>query len=273
MKFLFLGDVMGRAGRRAVTENLATIRNELKPDFVIVNAENATNGRGVSVAHARDLLEAGADCLTLGDHAFDQREMIGGIEQEQRIVRPLNYGANVPGRGSALLRSTGGKRVLVAQVLGRVFMRPTFGNPFTSIDAVLAAMPLRAGADAIIVDIHAEATSEKNALGLHLDGRVSLAVGSHTHVPTADYRILPRGTAYQTDAGMCGVYDSVIGMDPEVPLQDFRTGLRRGRMAPARGPASLCGIIVETSDQTGLATSVAPFRAGHDLTRSPTNEV
>jgi len=231
----------------------------------VVNAENASAGLGLTPAHAAELLAAGADCLTLGDHAFDQREMLGFIETEPRILRPLNYAKAAPGAGARLFEAPGGRRVFVAQALGQVFMKRPFDDPFSALDAALKAAPLGARATAVIVDVHAEATSEKMALGHWLDGRASLVVGTHTHVPTADTQILARGAAYQTDAGMCGDYDSVIGMDKLEPITRFVTGMAKARFEPATGAATLCGVYVETDDATGRATRAEPLRLGGRL--------
>jgi metallophosphoesterase (TIGR00282 family) len=265
MRLLFLGDVMGRSGRAAVAERLPRLRADLGLDFVVVNAENASGGMGLTPAHASMLLEAGADCLTLGDHAFDQKEMLAHIETEPRILRPLNYAKAAPGHGARFFDVRGGRRVFVAQVLGQIFMKRPFDDPFSALDATLKPATLGGTAAAILVDLHAEATSEKTALGHWLDGRVSLAVGTHTHIPTADTQILPRGTAYQTDAGMCGDYDSIIGMDKLEPMTRFVTGMARGRFIPAEGEATLCGVLVETDDTTGRARSVRPLRLGGRL--------
>lgn len=265
MRILFLGDVMGRAGRAAISDRLPGLRAQLKLDFVIVNGENATAGMGLSGDHAKVIFEAGADCITLGDHAFDQRDMLSVIDKEPRILRPINYSKQAPGVGARLFDAPGGRKVLVAQILGQVFMKRPFDDPFSAIDAELRKTPLKGRADAIIVDVHAEATSEKMALGHWMDGRVSLVTGTHTHVPTADVQILPKGTGYQSDAGMCGVYNSVIGMDKEEPLQRFITGMRKGRFTPAEGEATLCGTFIETDNQTGLAKHVQAFRTGGSL--------
>ncbi len=265
MRLLFLGDVMGRSGRTAVMAELPRLRRALAPDFVVVNAENASGGMGLTAAHAMELLAAGADCLTLGDHAFDQREMLSFVETEPRVLRPLNYAKAAPGRGARLFEAPGGRKVLVMQVLGQVFMKRPFDDPFSALDGALKAAPLGAAAAAVIVDVHAEATSEKMALGHWCDGRASLVVGTHTHVPTADTQILARGAAYQSDAGMCGDYDSVIGMDKLEPITRFVTGMSRGRFSPAEGPATLCGIFVETDDGTGRALRAEPVRVGGRL--------
>ena len=210
MRILFLGDVMGRAGRRAISEGLAALRKQLRADFVIVNAENASGGRGVTAGHAQLLLEAGADCLTLGDHAFDQKDMLTHVEKDPRILRPLNYAKEAPGRGAGVFSDARGRKILVTQALGQVFMSRPYDDPFSALDSVLRAHPPGGMVQAAVVDIHAEATSEKMAIGHFCDGRASLVVGTHTHVPTADAQLLPRGTGYLTDAGMCGDYDSVI---------------------------------------------------------------
>ena len=266
MRILFLGDVMGRAGRTAVAERLPALRRDWALDFVVVNGENATSGAGLSAEHARDLLAAGADCVTLGDHAFDQKDMQGFIESETRVLRPLNYAREAPGRGAAIFSVPGGRKVLVAQVLGQVFMKRCFDDPFAAIDAVLKAHPPGTGrVQATLVDIHCEATSEKMAMGHFCDGRASAVIGTHTHVPTADAQILANGTAFQSDAGMCGDYDSVIGMDKAEPMRRFVTGMAKGRFAPALGEATLSGLFVETDDATGRAVRVAPVRQGGRL--------
>ena len=265
MRILFLGDVMGRAGRAAVAERLPRLRTDWRLDFVVVNAENASAGAGLTPEHARDLLAAGADVLTLGDHAFDQKAMLSFIEQEPRILRPLNFAKAAPGHGARLCEAPGGRKVLVAQVLGQVFMKRPFDDPFSALDPVLRTHPPGGIANAVLIDVHAEASSEKAALGLWCDGRASLVVGTHTHIPTADARILPGGTGYQTDAGMCGVYDSVIGMDREEPLRRFLTGMPRGRFEPAQGTATLSGVYVETDDRSGRATRVEMVRVGGTL--------
>jgi metallophosphoesterase (TIGR00282 family) len=265
MKILFLGDVMGRSGRQAIADHLPRLRTEWKLDFVVVNAENATSGAGLSGAHARDLLDAGADCLTLGDHAFDQKEMLRFIEGEPRILRPLNFSKAAPGKGARLFTAQNGRKVLVAQALGQVFMKRPYDDPFSALEPVLKAHPLGGQASAVIVDIHCEATSEKMATGHFCDGRASLVVGTHTHVPTADAMILPGGTGYLTDAGMCGDYLSVIGMDKEEPLRRFITGMPKERFTPALGEATLSGTYIETDDRTGKALRIEMVRQGGRL--------
>jgi hypothetical protein len=265
MRMLFLGDVMGRSGRSAVAERLPSLRVDWGLDFVVVNGENASSGAGLTAEHAKLFFEAGADCVTLGDHAFDQKDMLAHIEADPRILRPLNFAKLAPGRGHRVFAARDGRKVLVLQALGQVFMKRPFEDPFSAVDAVLKAHPLGGLVQAVILDFHAEATSEKMAMGHWCDGRVSLVVGTHTHVPTGDAQLLSGGTAYLTDAGMCGDYDSVIGMDRMEPMRRFITGMARGRFEPAAGPATLSGVFVETDDRTGLATRVAMVRLGGRL--------
>ena len=270
MRILFLGDVMGRAGRAAVAERLAGLKASLRADFCVVNGENASGGMGLSGGHAQLLLAAGADVVTLGDHAFDQKDMIGFIEKEPRVLRPINFAKDAPGRGAGVFEATRGRKILVAQVLGNVFMKRAFDDPFSALDGVLRAHPMgaMAGVQAAMVDFHAEATSEKMAAGHFCDGRASLVVGTHTHVPTGDAQILNRGTAYLTDAGMCGDYDSVIGMDKVEPMRRFVTGMARDRFTPAEGAVTLSGVLVDTDERTGLARHVWPIRDGGRLAPS-----
>jgi metallophosphoesterase (TIGR00282 family) len=262
MRLLFLGDVVGRSGRAAVTDRLPKLRADWRLDFVVVNGENATSGAGLSALHARALFDAGADVVTLGDHAFDQTDMLQFVESEPRVLRPLNFAKAAPGAGARVFTAPGGRKVLVAQVLGQVFMKRPFDDPFSAIDTVLRAHPRGGLVQAALVDIHCEATSEKMAMGHWCDGRASVVVGTHTHVPTADAMILPRGTAYQTDAGMCGDYNSVIGMEKDEPMRRFITGMGKGRFQAAEGEATLSGLYVETDDRTGEATRVAMVREG-----------
>jgi metallophosphoesterase (TIGR00282 family) len=268
MRILFLGDVMGRTGRTGVTERLPAMRRDWGLDFVVVNGENATSGAGLSAEHAAALFEAGADCVTLGDHAFDQKSMISHIDKEPRLLRPINFSKVAPGQGARVFTAQDGRRVLVAQILGQVFMKRPFDDPFSAIEPVLRAHPLGGAVHAALVDVHCEATSEKMALGHWCDGRVSLVVGTHTHVPTADTQILAGGTAFQSDAGMCGDYDSVIGMKKDEPLRRFITGMPGGRFEPAMGEATLSGVFVETCDRTGRALRVAAVRQGGRLAQS-----
>jgi metallophosphoesterase (TIGR00282 family) len=266
MRFAFFGDVVGRAGRDGLADHLPDLRRRLGLEFVIVNAENAAAGFGITENTARELFQAGADCLTLGNHAWDQREALTYIVREPRMIRPLNFPilSDAPGRGAQVYETESGHRVLVVNLLGRVFM-DAMDDPFAAVDRELEACPLGAVADAIIVDMHAEATSEKMAMGHFCDGRASLVVGTHSHVPTADAQILPGGTAYQTDAGACADYDSVIGNQKDEPLRRFTTKISGGRYKPAEGPATVCGVFVETDPATGLARRVEPIRIGGRL--------
>jgi metallophosphoesterase (TIGR00282 family) len=261
---LFLGDIVGRSGRVAVIEALPGLRERLKIDAAIVNGENAAGGFGITEEIARELFAAGADCISTGNHAFDQKESHSYFDAERRLLRPANYPPGVPGRGAMLIETAKGQRVLVVNLMGRIFMEP-LDDPFQAIDRELEACPLGRACDAIVVDIHAEATSEKMAMGHYCDGRASLVVGTHSHVPTADAQILSGGTAYQTDAGACADYDSVIGMEKTEPLTKFVRRMGWGKMNPAQGPATVCGVFVGTDDRTGLALRIQPVRLGGRL--------
>lgn len=269
MRFAFFGDVVGRSGRDGLADHLPDLRRRLDLDFVIVNAENAAAGFGITESTARELFNAGADCLTLGNHSWDQREALTYIVREPRLIRPLNYPvlSDAPGRGANLFETPKGQRILVINLLGRVHM-DALDDPFAAVDRELESCPLGLAADAVVVDMHCEATSEKMAMGHFCDGRASLVVGTHTHVPTADAQILNGGTAYQTDAGACADYDSVIGNQKEEPLRRFTTRISGGRYQPASGPATVCGVYVETDDATGLAKRVEPIRVGGRLSQT-----
>lgn len=266
MRILFLGDVVGRTGRDALCAALPGLRARLGLECVVVNGENASHGFGLAPEMARAMFAAGADAITLGNHAFDRKEIIPFLEQEPRVIRPLNYPPGTPGKGAVVVEAPGNRRVLVLQAMGRLFMEP-LDDPFRAVQAELAAH--RMGRDgtvqAIVLDVHAEATSEKAAFGHSFDGHVSLVVGTHTHVPTADHRVLEGGTAYCTDAGMCGDYDSVIGMQKGGASLRFWRKLPAERLAPAEGPATLSGVFVETDDATGLALRCLPLRMGGGL--------
>lgn len=265
MRILYLGDIVGRAGRRVVAEHLPRLRTEWRLDFAVINGDNATSGMGLSADHANGLFDAGADCVTLGDHGFDQKGMLSHIGTDPRILRPINFSKAAPGVGARVFDVPGGRKILVVHVLGQAFMKRPFEDPFGQVDAVLKAHPRGGLVNAALVDVHCEATSEKMAMGHFCDGRASVVVGSHTHVPTADVMILPGATAYQTDAGMCGDYNSVIGMDKAEPLRRFVTGMPKERFTPANGEATLCGLYVETEDKTGKATKAQAVRIGGAL--------
>lgn len=264
MRILFLGDVVGRSGRDAVSNRLPGLVERFAFDFVVINGENASHGRGLTEGHFHDLRAAGADAVTLGDHAFDQRDTLSYIEREPTLLRPINMAESAPGRGANLIEARNGQRVLVVNALGRVFMDP-IDDPFRAVEAAVAAAPLAEQADAIIVDFHTEATSEIQGMGFFLDGKVSLVVGTHTHIPTSDHRILRGGTALMSDAGMCGDFDSIIGVEVDEPLNRFLTGVPQARFTPAEGEATLCGVAIETDDATGLVSYVAPLRVGGTL--------
>jgi metallophosphoesterase (TIGR00282 family) len=264
LRILFVGDVVGKAGRTAISAFLPGMIRDWALDLVVVNGENAAGGFGITEAIYHEFIDAGADAVTLGNHSWDQREALVFVERAPRLIRPVNYPKGTPGRGSALIDTKSGKRALVVNAIGRVFMTP-FDDPFAGINHELEACPLGAAADAIVVDFHGEATSEKQGVGFFCDGRASLVVGTHTHVPTADHQVLPGGTAYMTDAGMTGDYDSVIGMQKEEPLRRFTSGIPSGRFEPASGAATLSGVAVETDDTTGLALRIAPVRVGGRL--------
>ncbi len=267
MRILFCGDIVGRSGREAITAHLPGLRRDLRADVVIANGENAAGGFGITAKISDEILAAGVDVITGGNHTWDQREAFALAETESRMLRPQNFPAGTPGRGAAIYGAGQGRRILVLNIMGRLFMDP-LDDPFACVERELANHRLGASVQAIVLDLHAEATSEKMAMGHVVDGRVSLCIGTHTHVPTADTMILPGGTAYQSDAGMCGDYNSVIGMDKAVPIARFTRKLPTERMAAATGEGTLCAVFVETDDATGLARRVAPVRVGGRL--SPT---
>ena len=261
MRVLFCGDIVGRPGRDALAAHLPKLRRDLAADFVIANGENAASGFGITEALCEQVFACGVDAITGGNHSWDQREALAFIDREPRLLRPHNFPAGTPGRGARLFEAGRGRKVLVLNVMGRLFMDP-LDDPFACVERELARHRLGGTVQAIVVDIHAEATSEKMAMGHFVDGRVSLCVGTHTHVPTADDMILPGGTAYQSDAGMCGNYDSVIGMDKTAPMARFTRKLPTERLSVAGGEGTLCGVFVETDDKTGLAVQVAAIRIG-----------
>jgi metallophosphoesterase (TIGR00282 family) len=261
MRILFVGDVVGRSGRQIVTERLPGLIRDWKLDCAIVNGENAAGGFGITETIYNEFIEAGADAVTLGNHAFDQKEALVFIERAPRLIRPINYPAGTPGRGAAFVETKTGRRVLVVNAMGRIFMDP-LDDPFAGVDRELSACALGSAADAIVVDMHGETTSEKQAMGYFCDGRASVVAGTHTHAPTADLRILPGGTAFMSDVGMTGDYDSVIGMAKEEPLQRFLRRVSSSRFEPATGPATLCGLALETDPATGLAHRVSAVRLG-----------
>lgn len=264
MRLLFCGDVLGRSGRDAIAEHVPVLRQSLKLDFVVVNGENAAHGFGITPKICEDFFAVGVDAITLGNHTWDQREIIPYLDSDPRVLRPRNYPPGTPGKGVGIYPAPRGKKVMVIQVMGRLFMDP-LDDPFAAVEGELARQRLGTTVHAVIVDVHCEASSEKMALGHYVDGRVSLVVGSHSHIPTADAQIFPNGTAYQTDAGMCGDYDSVIGMKKDVATLRLVRKLPGERLSPAEGPGTLCAVFVETDDATGLAKRIEPVRVGGRL--------
>jgi len=264
VRILCFGDVVGRSGRDAVLGALPRLRAELELDFVLLNGENAAAGFGITDKICKSFYQSGVDVITTGNHVWDQRELIGTIDADPRILRPHNFPPGTPGRGAGVYAAADGRKVLVVNVMGRLFMDP-LDDPFAAVERELDRYPLRGAVAASIVDMHAEATSEKMAMGHFCDGRASAVVGTHSHVPTADGQILSKGTAYLTDIGMCGDYDSVIGMKKTQPILRFTRKLPTDRLEPADGEATVCAVFIETDDATGLARRIAPLRMGGRL--------
>jgi len=264
MRILFIGDIVGRSGRKVVLDRLPGLIADWRLDCVIANGENAAGGFGITEAIYREFIDAGVDAVTLGNHAWDQREALVFIERAPRLIRPVNYPRGTPGRGAALIETRAARRVLVVNAMGRIFMDP-LDDPFAAVERELAACALAREADAVVVDIHAEASSEKQAMGHFADGRASLVVGTHTHAPTADHQILPGGTAFITDVGMTGDYDSIIGMIKDEPMSRFLRKIPSAKFEPATGAATLCAVAVETDDATGLARKIGAVRLGGRL--------
>lgn len=265
IKLLYFGDIVGRSGRDALLKTLPLLRPLV--DAIIINGENAAHGFGITPGICKDLYNAGCDVITTGNHIWDNKEIISHIAHDNRLLRPLNFPQSCPGKGATLFRTALGHELLVMNVMGRLFMDP-LDDPFKAVDDVLKKYTLGATVQSIVVDFHAEASSEKMSMGHFCDGRVSVVVGSHSHIPTADAQVLPGGTAYQTDAGMCGDYDSVIGMAKAAPVYRFTKKMPSERLVPAMGPATLCGIYVEINPGTGLAQSIVPIRLGGRLHRA-----
>lgn len=265
MKIMFLGDIVGRSAREKVEEKLPSLIQDYSIDFTIVNGENSAGGFGITEEICKNLFSSGVNCITTGNHLWDQREILSYIDNEERLLRPANFPSQTPGSGYRVYKTSKGN-ILVINIMGRLFMDP-LDDPFRLIDEILSKNELGDEIQAIIVDVHAEATSEKVALGHFCDGRASLVVGTHTHIPTADHQILPFGTGYQTDAGMCGDYDSVIGMEKTEPLRRFLEKTPGNRFSPAQGEPTLCGVIIET-DENGLCNSIEPIRLGGVLSNT-----
>ena len=261
MKIIFIGDVVGKSGREAIKENFLILKEKYVPDVIIVNAENSASGYGLTKKIALELFDLGVDVITLGNHAWDQREMLSYIEEKPQIVRALNYPKSVPGRGEYKLILNDGRSIIVIQVMLRLFMGMSLDDPFAAIQDRLKSEYLGSTCNSILIDMHGEATSEKNSFGHFVDGKVTAVLGTHTHIPTADCKILDNGTAYQTDVGMSGDYNSVIGMEKENPIHGFVKGYRsEGRFIPASGKGIVCGSFIESDDNTGLAKSISSFQ-------------
>ncbi len=264
MRILCCGDVLGKSGRQVILENIEDLRERWRLDFVLVNGENAAHGFGITEKICKTFYEVGVDVITTGNHVWDQRAIMNYIDSDPRLLRPINYPAGTPGKGYGIFETASGKKVLVINPMGLLFMDP-IEDPFKAVQEVLVKYEMGRNIDAIVVDMHGEATSEKMGMGHFCDGKVSVVVGSHSHVPTADTQILPGGTAYQTDMGMCGDYDSVIGMTKESALARFTNAEDSGRLGPATGEATLCAVLIETDDATGLTKSVQSIRMGGRL--------
>jgi 2',3'-cyclic-nucleotide 2'-phosphodiesterase len=263
MRFLLCGDIVGRSGRSVVIEHMPRLRRELGLDFVVANGENAAHGFGITDTICAELYAAGVDVITTGNHVWDKREIVGYIDGDPRLLRPINFPPGTPGKGHGVYALTDGRTLLVVNAMARLFM-DAIDDPFAGVDKLLAEHPL-GKVDAILVDFHGEATSEKQSMGFFCDGRVSAVIGTHSHVPTADARILPKGTAFMTDAGMCGDYDSVIGMQKEAAVARFVRKMPGERLQVADGAGALCAAFIETDDSTGLARRIAPLRLGAQL--------
>ena len=264
MKLLIIGDVVGKSGRQALAKHLPDLQQKLDLDFTIVNGENAAHGFGISEKICKQFYELGVNVITTGNHVWDQREIMNSIDGDPRLLRPLNFPAGTPGAGFGIFKTKDDQRILVVNAMARLYMDP-LDDPFTAVDKLFGEYRLGRDIEAAVLDFHGEATSEKQAMGHFLDGRVSAVVGTHTHVPTADYRILTGGTAYQSDLGMTGDYDSVIGMQKKVATARFTTKLPQGKLQPAENEASVCGLFVETNPTSGLAVRTGPVRVGGGL--------
>lgn len=264
IRVLFLGDVVGRDARDEIAARLPEWRKTWKLDAVVVNAENAANGFGITAQICQDFYKAGVDCLTTGNHIWDQREIISYIDRDPKLLRPLNYPETAPGKGSCLIETARGHKLLVVNIMARLFM-DALDDPFAAADRLCKAQQLGRNVNAILLDFHGEAASEKMAMGYFCDGRVSCVVGTHTHIPTADAQILPKGTGYLTDAGMCGCYDSIIGMDVRLAVNRFVRKVPGEKLRPAEGPVTVCGVLFTIDPATGLCLGVEPFRQGGKL--------
>ena len=269
MRILFFGDVVGKSGRKKLLSLVDSLVSKLKIDFTIVNAENSAHGFGINPSVAEKFFMHNIDVLTTGDHIWDQMTIKPYLQEESRIIRPLNYKKFNDGNGYKIYTTKNNKKIMVISLLGTLFMqREELENPFHAIDNLLKNYKLGDNVDAIFIDFHAEATSEKMSMAHYLDGKVSAVIGTHTHIPTSDNHILPNGTAFQADAGMCGDFNSSIGMKTDASISRFLGNAEHSRLSPAEGEATICGVIVETDDKTGLAVSIEPVRIGGILSQT-----
>jgi hypothetical protein len=267
MRILFFGDVVGRNARDELIAKIPTLRRDYKLDAVIVNGENAAAGFGITAQICNDLYTAGVDCITTGNHIWDQREIIPYIDKDPKLLRPVNYPMTAPGKGAYIFEVGMGQKILVVNVMAQLFMH-ALDDPFAALDKICKENRLGKDVAAIIIDVHGEASSEKQAMGYYCDGRASLVVGTHTHVPTADTQILPKGTGFQTDAGMCGCYDSVVGTEASQAVNKFVRKVPGEKFRPAEGAVTLCGVMVEIDPKSGLCLKIEPLRIGGKLSQT-----
>lgn len=264
MRILFIGDIFGSYGRQAVTKYLTPLHQALKPDVVIANGENAAHGIGITPKMCQEMYDAGVHVLTLGNHAFDKKDILETIDSDPKICRPANYPATTAGKGYVIHTLKDGRKLAVVNMLGNLFMGQTMDDPFATMDALLPKLDT----NFVFVDFHAEATSEKQVFAHHLAGRVSAVIGTHTHVQTSDFRVIPGGTAYMSDVGMTGVYNSIIGMAYGAPTERFVQKTRFVKNEPASGDATLCGAIIDLNPHTGRAEGIYPIRIGGSLNQT-----
>ena len=265
MNFLFLGDIMGRSGRNIVISKLPDLIKKHQINFVVANGENSAGGFGITQAICNELFDVGVDVITSGNHIWDQKETMDFIREEKRLLRPWNWGEGTPGSGFEIFEKNNLK-IGVMNLMGNVYMKKT-DAVFPFIEEKIKQIRLKQEVDFLLVDIHAEITSEKQAMGYFLDGKATLVVGTHTHTPTLDFRVLEGGTAYQTDAGMCGDYKTIIGMDRDAALKRFFTGVRGERLQPGSGEGTISGIKIVGDIKTGLAKAIEPIIIGANLTK------
>lgn len=261
MKILFIGDVFGRSGREAVEKNLPALKEKLQPDVIIINGENAAHGKGITDKICKEFYDLGIHVITTGNHVWDQREIIPYIARDKNLLRPINYPEGTPGNGFVKYRLDDGRIIMVINAMARLFM-DAMDDPFVMLKNLVSKETMGQSVQAIFIDFHGEASSEKMSLGHYLDGQVSAVIGTHTHIPTADAHVMVNGTAFMCDAGMTGDYDSVIGVRKDIAMHKFTKKMPGEPMQPAQGEGTLCGVFIVTNDSTGLAKSIAPVRVG-----------